>query len=86
MLMEEQCEIVLGTDSLASNHQLNILSEMKSIQTENPSIPLSQLFNWATLNGAKALKADDVLGSFEKGKKPGVIVCKEDLSGCTRLL
>lgn len=86
MLMEEQCEIVLGTDSLASNHQLNILAEMKSVQTENPSIPLSQLFNWATLNGAKALKADDVLGSFEKGKKPGVVVCKEDLSGCTRLL
>jgi cytosine/adenosine deaminase-related metal-dependent hydrolase len=86
MMMEEQCEIVLGTDSLASNHQLSVLAEMKSIQQQFPSIPLQQLFSWATLNGAKALKADDVLGSFEKGKKPGIVICEEDLEGCRRLL
>lgn len=86
MMIEEQCEIVLGTDSLASNHQLSVLAEMKSIQQELPSVPLQQLFKWATLNGAKALKADDVLGSFEKGKKPGIVICEEDLEGCQRLL
>lgn len=86
MLMDEQCEIVLGTDSLASNHQLSVLAEMKSIQQHFPSIPLHQLFNWATLNGAKALKADSVLGSFAKGKKPGVVICEGDLSACRRLI
>jgi cytosine/adenosine deaminase-related metal-dependent hydrolase len=86
MMIEDQCEIVLGTDSLASNHQLSVLAEIKSIRQEFPSVPLQQLFNWATLNGAKALKADAALGSFEKGKKPGVVICEEDLGGCERLL
>jgi cytosine/adenosine deaminase-related metal-dependent hydrolase len=27
---------------------------------------------WATLNGAKALNMDSMLGSFEKGKTPGL--------------
>lgn len=86
MLIKEDCPIVLGTDSLASNHQLSILSEMKSIRAHYPSIPLSQLFSWGTLNGAKALKMDQELGSFEKGKRPGVVVSAEDLSRCERLV
>lgn len=86
MLIEEQCNIVLGTDSLASNHQLSVLAEMNSIHQAYPSIPLQQLFGWATLNGAKALKTDDALGSFEKGKLPGVVICEDDLSACRRLI
>ncbi|PZR29400.1 MAG: amidohydrolase [Citrobacter freundii] len=86
MLIEEDCPIVLGTDSLASNHQLSIISEMKSILQHYPSITLSQLFSWGTLNGAKALKMDQELGSFEKGKRPGVVLSKGDLSGSERLL
>jgi len=86
MLIEENCQIVLGTDSLASNHQLSILSEMKSIRQHYPSITLSQLFSWATLNGAKALKMDKELGSFEKGKRPGVVHNANDLSGCEQLI
>jgi cytosine/adenosine deaminase-related metal-dependent hydrolase len=38
------------------------------------------------LNGAKALELDDTLGSFETGKKPGVLVIKEDLSKVERIL
>ncbi|MBO9657905.1 MAG: amidohydrolase family protein [Chitinophagaceae bacterium] len=85
MMMEEDCSIVFGTDSLASNHQLSILDEMKSVHERFPGIPLQSLFNWATLNGAKALKIDDRFGSFTNGKKPGVVLCKEDLSLCERL-
>jgi aminodeoxyfutalosine deaminase len=33
---------------------------------------LEELIKWACLNGARALNIDDQLGSFEKGKKPGV--------------
>jgi cytosine/adenosine deaminase-related metal-dependent hydrolase len=85
MLIEEGCSIVLGTDSLASNHQLSILAEMKSIRQHYPSIDLSTIFSWATLNGAKALKMDKDLGSFEKGRRPGVVLCARDLSLCERL-
>ena len=66
--------MVLGTDSLASNHQLSILEEMKTVQMHFPEIPLLELLQWATLNGAKALRIDDRFGSFEKGKQPGLVL------------
>ncbi len=75
MLMNSDCNVVIGTDSLASNHQLNILEELKTIQlSNNPIFPLSTLLKWATINGAKALQLDSLVGSFEKGKKPGVVL------------
>jgi aminodeoxyfutalosine deaminase len=66
--------VVLGTDSLASNHQLSILEEIKNLQKHFPSIELKTLLQWATINGAKALQMDNELGSFEKGKKPGIVL------------
>ena len=64
--------ICLGTDSLASNHRLSVLDEMKTLQFSFVEIALAELVEWATLNGAKALGVDKVIGSFEIGKKPGV--------------
>ncbi len=86
MLVSEGCDIVLGTDSLASNDTLSILSEMQTIRRHFPLIPTWQLLRWATSNGARALQLDSILGSFEKGKKPGVILCGSDLAQVTRLL
>ncbi|MGB4844631.1 MAG: amidohydrolase family protein [Ferruginibacter sp.] len=74
MLIEQGCTIVLGTDSLASNDQLSILDEMKTLQKHFPNLDLSVLLQWSTSNGSKALGLDNQLGSFEKGKKPGVIL------------
>lgn len=73
-LVKSNVPICLGTDSLASNNQLSILDEMKTIQQHVPEIPFNEVLQWATLNGAKALKVDDRLGSFEKNKKPGVLL------------
>ncbi|MDR1171967.1 MAG: amidohydrolase family protein [Bacteroidales bacterium] len=64
--------ICLGTDSLASNTKLSILEEIKIIHQHAPDIPLGMLLQWATLHGASALGCDDLYGSFEKGKAPGV--------------
>jgi cytosine/adenosine deaminase-related metal-dependent hydrolase len=74
MLMSNNCTMVLGTDSLASNHSLSILDEMKTIAKNFPHIKLRTLLEWATINGAEALQMNDQLGSFEKGKKPRVIL------------
>ena len=75
LLMKNNFSIIIGTDSYASNWQLNILEEIKTIQRRiNPIIPLNNLLQWATLNGAKALKLDQLVGSFEKGKKPGIVL------------
>jgi aminodeoxyfutalosine deaminase len=73
LLLNNDCEIVLGTDSFASNWSLSIADEMKSIHKYFPAVPIHELLKWATINGASALDMQDQLGSFQKGKKPGVI-------------
>ena len=85
MLLSNDCNIVLGTDSLASNHQLSILEEIKTIRQHFPQTGKSALLQWATSNGAKALQMDSILGSFEKGKRPGVLLLQNDLSAVQRL-
>ena len=74
LLRKNKLNIVLGTDSLASNHSLNMLDEMNTIQQHFPQIPLAEILQWATLNGAKALQMENTLGNFEKGKKPAVVL------------
>ena len=81
LLRKNNSSIVVGTDSLASNHSLSILDELKSIAQHFPAIPLNELLQWATINGARALQMDDVLGSFEKGKKPAVLLLENILEG-----
>ena len=66
--------IVLGTDSLTSNHQLSILEEIKTIHHHFSSIPLENMMQWATINGAKALEIENIVGSFSPGKTPGIIL------------
>jgi len=71
LLKDAGVTITLGTDSLASNQQLNILAEMYSLQ-EKGDVSFDELLRWGTLNGAAFLGIDAIYGSFEKGKKPGV--------------
>jgi cytosine/adenosine deaminase-related metal-dependent hydrolase len=65
--------LCLGTDSLASNERLSILDEMKEIQGAAPAIRFETVLQWATLNGARALGMDKILGTIEKGKNPGLV-------------
>lgn len=77
LLRKNKCNIVLGTDSVAGNRSLNILDEMKTIQKIFPGIPLQEMLQWATINGARALQMQNILGSFEKGKKPGIVLIEK---------
>jgi len=74
LLLEEDCEIVIGTDSLASNNKLDILEELKILQLNFPSLSIGELVQWATINGAKALGEEDDYGKIETGKKPGLLL------------
>jgi len=74
LLVRRGCFIVVGTDSLASNHRLSLLDELKTLERTFPELETSLLLQWATLNGASALGMDADLGSFEPGKKPGVVL------------
>ena len=75
--------IVIGTDSLASNHSLNILSEIKSIKQAYPLLSEFKLLQCATYNGAVALNIEHQFGSLQKGKQPGIILI-ENLKTCTK--
>jgi len=67
-------KLCVGTDSLASNDSLSILDELLIIQN-NSNFDLNTLLKIASKNGAKALGFDR-LGTFEKGKIPGVNLIK----------
>ena len=74
LLVRHNCSIVIGTDSLASNHQLSILEELKTLQLLLPELTTTTLLKWATSNGAQALQVGDRLGSFVPGKRPGLVL------------
>lgn len=78
LLIKSGMNICVGTDSLASNTQLNIWEEIKTIRKHFPHIPLQTLLQWATSNGAAALNISDRFGSFKKGTTPGVLLIGDD--------
>lgn len=75
MFLKNNCNLVIGTDSLASNHNLSMLEEMKAIHQQYPEIQIGELLKWATENGAAYFGWDD-LGTFKPGTKPGVVCIK----------
>jgi cytosine/adenosine deaminase-related metal-dependent hydrolase len=68
-------KLCVGTDSLAANSLLSILEELKIIK-ENSNFDLNTLLKIASKNGADALGFAK-LGTFEKGKIPGVNLISE---------
>lgn len=84
--IKQNCHIVLGTDSYSSNWQLSIAKEIQSVQKHFPSLSIETILQWATINGAKALQWESALGSFEKGKKPGVVLLNIENGRSEKLL
>lgn len=72
LYLDQGFNIALGTDSLASNSKLCILSEMYTIQQKFSGISFEKMLTWATINGAKFLGIADEKGTVEVGKKPGL--------------
>ena len=83
--LKHKCHLVLGTDSYSSNWQLSITKEIQAL-LQHTSVTTEQALQMATLNGAKALQWDDGLGSFEKGKQPGIVLLADDFSNSKRIL
>jgi cytosine/adenosine deaminase-related metal-dependent hydrolase len=72
-IMATGAPIVLGTDSLASNQDLCIASEMRTLLDHIPELRLETVLRWATYEGARALRLQDSLGTLEKGRRPGLV-------------
>jgi cytosine/adenosine deaminase-related metal-dependent hydrolase len=73
MLQDADVTICIGTDSLASNHQLSVLSELYTLKEHFPALDWEDLLQWGTINGAKALDMQHLIGSIEAGKQPGIV-------------
>ncbi len=77
--------ICLGTDSTASNNSLNMFSELnyaamlqKGINGDSTAINAKKAFEFATVNGAKALGIEK-LGKLEEGWKADIMLLDLDV-------
>ncbi|NLW06994.1 MAG: amidohydrolase [Clostridia bacterium] len=75
--------VAIGTDSAASNNNLDMVAEMrtaallaKGVSTDPTTVPASQALTMATLHGAMALGLDREIGTLEAGKKADLILIK----------
>jgi aminodeoxyfutalosine deaminase len=73
-LLSQGVRVALGTDSRASNPDLDILAEARFLHAREPDVPGDQLLRMATLAGAEALGWADELGSLAPGKSADFVV------------
>ena len=79
-LLSAGANVCLGTDSAASNNDLDLLGEMhtasliaKTIADDARALPAWQVLEMATINGAKALNVAPDIGSLEVGKSADMV-------------
>ncbi|HIQ37005.1 MAG TPA: hypothetical protein EYH36_03265 [Desulfocapsa sulfexigens] len=58
----------LGTDSIASNPNIDLWQEMALLQEEHPGVSSENIFSMATIGGARAIGREIEYGSLEAGK------------------
>lgn len=80
-MMAKGINVCIGTDGAASNNSLNLFNEMnllalihKGTHKTPECISAKEIFNIATINGAKALTLDKEIGSIEIGKKADIVL------------
>jgi len=66
-LRELGFNICLGTDSLASNDDLSLFAEMRAFQKEFPNVSPEEVLKMVTVNGARALRQETILGKIRSG-------------------
>ncbi len=77
---QTQLNIALGTDSVASNNDLDMFGEMrttalvsKGLYQDPTLLPAAEVLEMATINGARALGREKEIGSLEAGKYADLI-------------
>ncbi|MCE9566423.1 MAG: amidohydrolase family protein [Planctomycetes bacterium] len=71
--MKRGVRVCLGTDSLASNPDLDILAEARFVHASYPDFPGDQLLRMLTIAGAEALGWGSETGSLEVGKSADLV-------------
>lgn len=80
-MMEAGVNVCLGTDGAASNNALNMFSELRLLSLIHKGtaktaqcVSAKEGFEMATINGARALRMGDSIGSIEVGKKADLAI------------
>jgi len=66
-LLDSGINVALGSDSLASNHSLSMLEEMRFLFGKRKDLTPEEIFRAATSSGARALHFGGVLGRLKRG-------------------
>ena len=85
-IVEAGVNVGIGTDGCASNNRLDMFAEtrlatllQKGVSGDAAALPALKALEMATLNGAKALQWDRVIGSLKPGKAADMVAV--DLGG-----
>ena len=80
-MLRKGVNVTLGTDGGPSNNDYDLLREMKIAALLQPlitgdpeAVRAEQVLEMATINGARALMVDNMVGSIEVGKKADIVV------------
>ncbi|MGC8568277.1 MAG: amidohydrolase family protein [Candidatus Micrarchaeia archaeon] len=86
--LKNKINVTLGTDSVASNNNLDMFESMKvgallqkTISGDPTAISSGEALDFATINAAKALGMEESLGSIEIGKLADIIIVSAPLKG-----
>ncbi len=80
-LIEAGANLALGTDSLASNPDLDLFAEMAALGETHPGLDPATIVRAATLGGAAALGLSETLGTIETGKSGRLAVVPFETGG-----
>ena len=74
LLRTNGLKLTVGTDSLSSNDDLDMVAELFCLQENFPQVPLGELLIWACRNGAEFLGKETEMGTLAPGKRPGLVL------------
>jgi cytosine/adenosine deaminase-related metal-dependent hydrolase len=73
-LLSKGVNVALGTDSLGSNPDLDMLAEIRFLHQRRPDLSTEAILRMSTLNGARALAWQGETGSLTPGKSADFVV------------
>jgi len=79
-------EVALGTDSLASNEDLDMRREMALFRSAHPEVAPAEVLRMATSAGARALGLFDQVGALRRGLRADVALHHVDSRDPSRVL
>jgi cytosine/adenosine deaminase-related metal-dependent hydrolase len=81
MFLNAECVVGLGTDSLASNPDLDVWNEAVFVARKFPHLGGERIFRMLTADGAVLLGCNDELGSISPGKRAALLEIRSPQRG-----